>query len=224
MNNATLQPFRILAGIVGILFGVLFACGDFALCAKSSQQVEEPKEYLRTSKNKSGKRETPHNESSEALPDANEFLRFFQANLEKRHKEILQATLQNSFLRFRGYSLIDYSVYKKLSWRERSKIKKPLVFFRGFVDSEPIYSELGGVSVYARLASDEAMRVHLNFQNRYFSDLQTIRGNGTNPNIQNTRNTRQNTNTQAIQKGRFYALCALPKINRCLLLGIGEKW
>lgn len=197
------------------------ACGvDFAFGANIDSS--EPKEYLRTSKNKSGKRETPFNESSEAIPNANDFLQFFESNLEKRHKEILQHTLDNRFLRFRGYSLIDYSVYKNLSWRERHKIKKPLVFFRGFLDSAPLYSEQGGVSVYARLASDDSVRVYLNFQPRYFSDLQTIMGNGRKNDTET--NARTNTNIRKASKGRFYALCALPKINRCLLLGIGEKW
>ena len=200
---------------------VIVALIDSAFCAKSNKQELTQKEYLRTSKNKSGKRETPKNESSEALPSANDFLRFFEANLEKRHKEILEHTLQNGFLRFRGYSLIDYSVYKGLSWREKRAIKKPLIFFRGFLDSAPVYSQFGGISIYARLASDERVRVHLNFQNRYFSDLQTIMGNGreSSTNANNTNNARASAS-----KGRFYALCALPKLNRCLLLGIGEKW
>lgn len=208
-------------GIFAFFVGFCFVCGvDFALGANIDSS--EGKEYLRTSKNKSGKRETPPNESSEALPNANDFLQFFESNLEKRHKEILQHTLNNHFLRFRGYSLIDYSVYKKLSWREQHKIKKPLVFFRGFLDSAPLYSEQGGVSVYARLASDESVRVYLNFQPRYFSDLQTIMGNGRKNDTES--NARANTNIRKASKGRFYALCAPPKINRCLLLGIGEKW
>ncbi|MGX3045314.1 hypothetical protein [Helicobacter sp. T3_23-1056] len=198
-------------------------CGiDFAFGKTESSETKKHQEYLRTSKNKSGKRETPPNESSEALPNANDFLQFFESNLEKRHKEILQHTLDNRFLRFRGYSLIDYSVYKNLSWRERHKIKKPLVFFRGFLDSAPLYSEQGGVSVYARLASDESVRVYLNFQPRYFSDLQTIMGNGRKS--ERETESARNANIRNASKGRFYALCALPKINRCLLLGIGEKW
>lgn len=196
-------------------------CLDSTISAKSSKQELSQQEYLRTPKNKSGKRETPKNESSEALPNANDFVKFFEANLQKRHKEILEHTLQNGFLRFRGYSLVDYSVYKGLSWKEKRAIKKPLIFFRGFLDSAPVYSEFGGISIYARLANDESVRVFLNFQNRYFSDLQTIMGNGRESSQNQAGNNNARTNAN---KGRFYALCALPKLNRCLLLGIGEKW
>ena len=54
-------------GIFAFFVGFCFVCGvDFALGANIDSS--EGKEYLRTSKNKSGKRETPPNESSEALP------------------------------------------------------------------------------------------------------------------------------------------------------------
>ncbi|GAD19832.1 hypothetical protein [Helicobacter fennelliae] len=142
---------------------------------------------------------------SKDLPDANDFLDLFKENLEESHRIIIQRSLQKNYLRFRGYELVDYKIYKQMSPNERKNIKKPLIFFRGILQSKPTYSELGGVSVHAILAQDtkdkKAQKIYLNFDGRYLSDLLTIG-----------------------ESREFYALCAVPLVNRCLLIGIGEKW
>ena len=136
--------------------------------------------------------------ASELALSAQDFLRYYEHNLKAAHQAILQGSVSREFVRFRGYSLIDYTMYKQMSKQEVKAIKKPLIFFSGVLSGKPLYSELGGVSIDAY--ADNEMRAHLNFQGRYFSDL------------------------IAIGQERFYALCALSAINRCLLLGIGERW
>lgn len=136
--------------------------------------------------------------ASELALSAQDFLRYYEHNLKAAHQAILQGSVSREFVRFRGYNLIDYTMYKQMSKQEVKAIKKPLIFFSGVLSGKPLYSELGGVSIDAY--ADNEMRAHLNFQGRYFSDL------------------------IAIGQERFYALCALSAINRCLLLGIGERW
>lgn len=136
--------------------------------------------------------------ASEPALSAQDFLRYYEHNLKVAHQAILQGSVSREFVRFRGYSLIDYTIYKQMDKQEIKNIKKPLVFFSGVLIGSPLYSEFGGVSIDAY--ADNETRAHLNFQGRYFSDL------------------------IAIGQDRFYALCALSAINRCLLLGIGERW
>lgn len=136
--------------------------------------------------------------ASEPALSAQDFLRYYEHNLKAAHQAILQGSVSREFVRFRGYSLIDYTIYKQMSKQEVKAIKKPLIFFSGVLSGKPLYSELGGVSIDAY--ADNEMRAHLNFQGRYFSDL------------------------IAIGQERFYALCALSAINRCLLLGVDERW
>lgn len=136
--------------------------------------------------------------ASEPALSAQDFLHYYEHNLKAAHQAILQGSVSRNFVRFRGYSLIDYTIYKQMSKQEIKAIKKPLVFFSGVLSGKPLYSEFGGVSIDAY--ADNEMRAHLNFQGRYFSDL------------------------IATKQDRFYALCALSAINRCLLLGVGERW
>lgn len=137
--------------------------------------------------------------ASEPQVDAKDFLHFYHSNLTAAHRAIVEGSVSREFVRFRGYSLIDYAIYQQISKQEIQSIPKPLLFFSGFFAGKPLYSEFGGVSVLAYI-DDSSKPIHLNFQGRYFSDI------------------------LAIGKQRFYALCALSAVNRCLLLGIGERW
>ncbi len=139
------------------------------------------------------------------LPDANAFLEFHRHNLTQTYQNVLQGSMNGDFVRFRGYNLIDYGVYKTMPESRILAIKKPLIFFRGIIVSNPLYSEYGGATIQAVFIREskeqKAKKVSLNFAGRYLSDLLTI-GEGS----------------------EFYALCALPYVNRCVLLGIGERW
>jgi len=141
----------------------------------------------------------------ESYPKANDFLAFYKDNLQETYIKVLNGSRTREFFRFRGYNIIDYGIYKSSLKSSIKDIKMPLIFFRGYLRSNPVYSEYGGVSIEAMFFRDaddkKAKHTYLNFDGRYFSDLLEIGKNG-----------------------EFYAFCALNLVNRCLLIGIGEKW
>lgn len=135
------------------------------------------------------------------VPSGLEFFRFYKNELENFYNAVLKGSKEKNFVTFRRFNLIEYTEYKKLNKAEFNKIASPLVLFRGIFLDSPMYSEFGGVSIKSSSYGDESV-VYLLFDGRYLSDIEEIKDSG----------------------NEFYAYCSLVKVNKCILLGIGEAW
>ncbi|OBV29966.1 hypothetical protein BKN38_09125 [Helicobacter sp. CLO-3] len=139
--------------------------------------------------------------NTESIPDANDFFAIYKEGIASFHQNIKRCNNEGKYIILNGFSLVDYRVYKALSPKALRAIRNPLIFFHGNLAGAPIYSEFGGISIKVEPSdAEKGEKTYLSFQGRYLSDLQTIG-----------------------ERGEFYALC-LPKMQHCLLIGIGEKW
>lgn len=110
--------------------------------------------------------------------------------LEALYLQAHEQALERDYITFRARPLLSHEAYQSLKENRESPPAGALVIVRGNLERFIYLSEWGGVAV----SSDTG--AHLRFDIRYFETLQDI-GIG----------------------GRFFALCVLPRYDKCLLLG-----
>lgn len=112
-------------------------------------------------------------------------------SLEDFYLQVHQQSLQKDYVTFRGRSLLSHEAYIEiLKESEKERLQGSLVMIRGRIERFIYFNETGGVA----LSSDQ--NANLRFDIRYYETLKDI-GIG----------------------GGFFAICVLPRYDKCLLLG-----
>lgn len=72
---------------------------------------------------------------------------------------------------------------------------------QAYIDKFIRYSNFGGVGIGAKLSPNDTSTFYLNFDGRYLSDLELFDIGA-----------------------EIFAYCVLPRLDKCIMLGIGEEW
>ncbi|WP_066388347.1 hypothetical protein [Helicobacter himalayensis] len=129
--------------------------------------------------------------------DALYFLSHHKEKLALFYNALEKNSEKKQYARFRGRILITHNAYNVLDSQEKKALQGALVMSKFTVVSFMKYSEFGGIGVGGKI--DVESEKFFSFDSRYLSDLQAL---GT--------------------ESKIYALCVLPRFDKCILLGIGE--
>ncbi len=129
--------------------------------------------------------------------DALYFLSHHKEKLALFYNALEKNSEKKQYARFRGRILITHNAYNVLDSREKKALQGALVMSKFTIASFMKYSEFGGIGVGGKI--DAESERFFSFDSRYLSDLQAL---GT--------------------ESEIYALCVLPRFDKCILLGIGE--
>lgn len=129
--------------------------------------------------------------------DALYFLSFHKEKLALFYDALEKNSANKQYARFRGRILIAHNAYNALDSQEKKALRSALVMSSFTLTSFMKYSEFGGVGVGGKIGAKGER--FFSFDSRYLSDLQALSA-----------------------ESKIYALCVLPRFDKCILLGIGE--
>lgn len=116
-------------------------------------------------------------------------------------ERVKEQSQERNYPFFRSRPLVEHSVYRTLSAKEKEALQGGIVLTRFFLSSFIRYSHLGGVGVGGKFTKNAEDEMYFSFDGRYLSDL------------------------KALGLGReIFAYCVLPRFDKCIMLGIGEEW
>ncbi|TLD82148.1 hypothetical protein LS68_003890 [Helicobacter sp. MIT 05-5293] len=116
-------------------------------------------------------------------------------------EQVKKQSEERNYPFFRSRPLVEHTVYRTLSPKEKESLQGGIVLTRFFLSSFIRYSHLGGVGVGGKFTKNAENEMYFSFDGRYLSDL------------------------KALGLGReIFAYCVLPRFDKCIMLGIGEEW
>lgn len=136
--------------------------------------------------------------------DINAYLEKNDAMLWNFYQQVIKQSAQKNYPLYANKPIITQKHYQNLSKEEKQSFDY-IALIAFYPQSKPLYNDFGGVSIKGILAEDiedrNAKVYFYIFDGRYYTDLTAI-----------------------TKDKRIYAYCKPPRLNHCILLGIGEEW